>query len=192
MIGAATTRAVRIRIAGLRRAARSVHATPPTARDLGAKYRRPKLVPSLPPPPPAPPNELPRAANELPRPNELPQIPGVNDLTPLHASPPSGPEVLVAGVHIPPKPVPPGAEDCCMNGCVNCVYTLYADDMEVYTAAVSDARAALKKSGVPELEWPDAVKSESGGGAAAAAAPQPADPAMAAFMALEAKLKSSH
>lgn len=70
-----------------------------------------------------------------------------------------------------------------MNGCVNCVYTLYADDMEVYTAAVSDAKAALKKSGVPEPEWPDIVKSGGGGGGAAAAPPEPPDPAMAAFMA---------
>ncbi|WVQ98248.1 hypothetical protein IAU59_005371 [Kwoniella sp. CBS 9459] len=63
-------------------------------------------------------------------------------------------EIAVQGVMVPPKPTPPGEEDCCMSGCVHCVYTIYADDLEAYSDAVVQARQALLKAGIPQDSWP--------------------------------------
>ncbi len=45
-----------------------------------------------------------------------------------------------------------------MSGCVHCVYTIYADDMEEYTSALQDARTALENSATPVAEWPAVVR----------------------------------
>ncbi|WVF69616.1 hypothetical protein IAT40_004394 [Kwoniella sp. CBS 6097] len=63
-------------------------------------------------------------------------------------------EVAVQGVMVPPKPIPPGEEDCCMSGCVHCVYTIYADDLETYSEAIVRARTALLDAEVPQDQWP--------------------------------------
>lgn len=47
----------------------------------------------------------------------------------------------VAGVLIPPKPDEP--DNCCMSGCVNCVWELYREEMEEYTAANKLAQEKL-------------------------------------------------
>lgn len=39
----------------------------------------------------------------------------------------------VAGVLVPPKPAEP--DNCCMSGCVNCVWDLYRDEMEEWAAS---------------------------------------------------------
>lgn len=49
---------------------------------------------------------------------------------------------LIAGVRVPPRPVEP--DNCCMSGCVNCVWDLYRDDMEEWAAKNAEARAALQ------------------------------------------------
>lgn len=51
----------------------------------------------------------------------------------------------VAGVWIPPKPEEP--DDCCMSGCVNCVWDRYQDEMEEYLGAKRLADAAVKAEG---------------------------------------------
>ncbi|PTB62379.1 hypothetical protein BBK36DRAFT_68459 [Trichoderma citrinoviride] len=48
----------------------------------------------------------------------------------------------VAGVLIPPRPEEP--DNCCMSGCVNCVWDRYRDDMEEWTAAKAEAKARLR------------------------------------------------
>ena len=52
--------------------------------------------------------------------------------------------------------------ECCMNSCVHCVYTMYADDLEEYTSAVDSARKALVAANVPRSQWPREVGSEGG------------------------------
>jgi hypothetical protein len=47
---------------------------------------------------------------------------------------------IIAGVTVPPKPEEP--DNCCMSGCVNCVWDLYRDDMEEWAEKSAQARAA--------------------------------------------------
>jgi hypothetical protein len=48
-----------------------------------------------------------------------------------------------------------------MSGCVHCVYTIYAEELETYTQAMIDARAALTKSKIPRESWPEDVREKS-------------------------------
>lgn len=47
----------------------------------------------------------------------------------------------VAGIMVPPRPEEP--DNCCMSGCVNCVWDLYRDEMEEWAAKSAEARARL-------------------------------------------------
>jgi len=49
----------------------------------------------------------------------------------------------IAGVLVPPKPEEP--DNCCMSGCVNCVYDQYRDELEEWQLKNAEAQAALKK-----------------------------------------------
>jgi hypothetical protein len=49
---------------------------------------------------------------------------------------------VIAGVTVPPKPAEP--DNCCMSGCVNCVWDLYRDDMEEWAEKSAQARAAMQ------------------------------------------------
>jgi predicted nucleic acid-binding Zn-ribbon protein len=49
---------------------------------------------------------------------------------------------IIAGVKVPPRPTEP--DNCCMSGCVNCVWDLYRDEMEEWAAASAKARAAMQ------------------------------------------------
>ncbi|KAI1015583.1 hypothetical protein LB503_009900 [Fusarium chuoi] len=49
----------------------------------------------------------------------------------------------IAGVLVPPKPVEP--DNCCMSGCVNCVYDQYRDELEEWQLKNAEAQAALRK-----------------------------------------------
>ncbi|KAK0644207.1 oxidoreductase-like protein [Cercophora newfieldiana] len=49
---------------------------------------------------------------------------------------------LVAGVLVPPRPEEP--DNCCMSGCVNCVWDRYRDDMEDWSSAHSEAERRLR------------------------------------------------
>ncbi|WVW78229.1 hypothetical protein I302_100182 [Kwoniella bestiolae CBS 10118] len=99
-------------------------------------------------------------------------------------------EMIVQGVGIPPKPIPPGEEECCMSGCVNCVYTIYADDLELYNEAVELAKERLRTSNVPEDEWPKEIREKKSGEETKEEVVKDVDPVMSAFLALENKLKS--
>lgn len=54
---------------------------------------------------------------------------------------------LVAGVLVPPKPEEP--DNCCMSGCVNCVWDRFRDEMEEWALANTEAarRAAAERAG---------------------------------------------
>ncbi|KAK5995323.1 hypothetical protein PT974_03727 [Cladobotryum mycophilum] len=70
----------------------------------------------------------------------------------------------VAGVLIPPRPEEP--DNCCMSGCVNCVWDLFREDLEEWTAQKSEADERLKATGGSadadgggsETSWPVEVK----------------------------------
>ncbi|AFR97442.1 hypothetical protein C343_05584 [Cryptococcus neoformans C23] len=102
-------------------------------------------------------------------------------------------EMIVQGISVPPKPIPPGEEECCMSGCVNCVYTVYSDDLQGYVAALDAAREALEAAHIPKTEWPDEVAKQGRGedvkGEEVQKTEDAMDPAMNAFFALENKLK---
>jgi hypothetical protein len=45
---------------------------------------------------------------------------------------------MIAGVLVPPKPEEP--DNCCMSGCVNCVWERYREELEEYAAAMKLAK----------------------------------------------------
>jgi hypothetical protein len=51
--------------------------------------------------------------------------------------------------------------ECCMSGCVHCVYTIYADDLELYTSALDTALEKLRRGNIPEVQWPDEVRAHA-------------------------------
>lgn len=55
---------------------------------------------------------------------------------------------VIAGVVVPPKPEEP--DNCCMSGCVNCVWDRYRDEMEDW--ALADAEAKTKLAAEREAE----------------------------------------
>lgn len=66
--------------------------------------------------------------------------------------------INVAGIIVPPKPTEP--DNCCMSGCVNCVWDLYREELEEWAAKSAEARTKIeaqrakdgltaKKAGMP-------------------------------------------
>ncbi|KAF5023213.1 hypothetical protein F66182_4721 [Fusarium sp. NRRL 66182] len=49
----------------------------------------------------------------------------------------------IAGILVPPRPEEP--DNCCMSGCVNCVYDQYRDELEEWSLKNEEAQAALRK-----------------------------------------------
>lgn len=49
---------------------------------------------------------------------------------------------VIAGVLVPPRPDEP--DNCCMSGCVNCVWDRYRDELEEWAAASAKARQKLQ------------------------------------------------
>lgn len=45
---------------------------------------------------------------------------------------------MIAGVLVPPRPEEP--DNCCMSGCVNCVWDVYRDDLEEWAAKNAEVR----------------------------------------------------
>lgn len=56
---------------------------------------------------------------------------------------------MIAGVEVPDRPKEP--DNCCMSGCINCVWEMYNDDVKEWNAKRKEAAEKLtKKGGV----WP--------------------------------------
>lgn len=68
---------------------------------------------------------------------------------------------VIAGVVVPPKPEEP--DNCCMSGCVNCVWDRYRDEMEDWALADAEAKRKLAAERTAEVE--------AGAGASAATRP---------------------
>ncbi len=63
----------------------------------------------------------------------------------------------IAGVLVPPQPEEP--DNCCMSGCVNCVWDRFRDDMEEWVAASLEAEKALQTQSAPRIpDGADAIK----------------------------------
>ncbi|KAG5367126.1 UPF0651 protein [Yarrowia sp. B02] len=58
---------------------------------------------------------------------------------------------LIAGVRVPPRPQEP--ENCCMSGCINCVWEMYKEDIDHWQEKRTQAHEALMKS--PGEKWPE-------------------------------------
>lgn len=56
----------------------------------------------------------------------------------------------IAGVMVPEKPLEP--DNCCMSGCINCVWELYNDDVKEWNVQRKKAADLLVKKGG---RWPD-------------------------------------
>lgn len=61
----------------------------------------------------------------------------------------SAPWKTINGVPIPPRPEEP--DNCCMSGCVNCVWDDYRDEMEEWAALLAQAKAKGSTSKSPKV-----------------------------------------
>lgn len=60
--------------------------------------------------------------------------------------------IVVCGIKVPQRPEEP--TNCCMSGCVNCVWELYKDEVEEWKHMVSMARKELLKPENRGRPWP--------------------------------------
>lgn len=79
---------------------------------------------------------------------------------------------MIAGVMVPPKPEEP--DNCCMSGCVNCVWDTYGEEVEVWSTRKREARKAMRKLGIKEEGGLTAAGTPPAGTSAATSAASPA------------------
>lgn len=65
----------------------------------------------------------------------------------------------IAGVLVPPRPAEP--DNCCMGGCVNCVWDVYRDELEEWAEKRAEADRRLAHQG---KQGPDMMRRESPSG----------------------------
>ncbi|KAI2621380.1 oxidoreductase-like protein [Xylaria nigripes] len=65
---------------------------------------------------------------------------------------------LIAGIRVPPRPEEP--DNCCMSGCVNCVWDRYRDEMEEWATASALAKKAQQAQELEGESW-SAIKDTS-------------------------------
>jgi hypothetical protein len=67
----------------------------------------------------------------------------------------------IAGILVPPRPEEP--DNCCMSGCVNCVWDIYRDDLEEWAAKSAQAReAVLAMKSKREVDGTGSMKAQPG------------------------------
>lgn len=105
----------------------------------------------------------------------------------------------LAGVMVPPRPEEP--DNCCMSGCVNCVWDLYRDEIEEWSAKKNEAQVRMRQaagSGKKSDMTPETKMNVEAGEAKIAKdlwdndAFQSVPVGIREFMKLEKKLKSTH
>lgn len=130
-----------------------------------------------------------------------------------------GKSQLIAGVLVPPRPEEP--DNCCMSGCVNCVWELYREDLEEWAAKSNKAKQKMieqrtrgqatgmmaQEKGMPshaavsmdddgggsETNWSTAPETEPYQGAEESVDPLAGIPVgIREFMKTEKKLKAKH
>lgn len=146
-------------------------------------------------------NTLPRARPSLEY-NTLPRAASTGSAsfvtgTGSTLSTPAGESTDYHGFKVPIKPLPPGAEDCCMSGCAHCIYDLYEEDRQEYKAKLAKVLDEISKAGLPPPPNISNTKKGKGDGASTGDAQSAndedndMDPGMKAFLELERKLKGS-
>ncbi|CAM0136398.1 unnamed protein product [Umbelopsis sp. WA50703] len=103
------------------------------------------------------------------------------EITELETKPTSFVEVNGEKIAIPERPKTP--DNCCMSGCVHCVWDIYQEDMEYYREkkkALRNKLIAANEIIPPELQ----PKFNAGGDAT-----DDLDPGMKAFLEMEKKLQ---
>lgn len=60
--------------------------------------------------------------------------------------------ITVAGIKVPSRPEEP--TNCCMSGCVNCVWELYKDEIEEWKDTRNKARRVLMEPKYLHVKWP--------------------------------------
>ncbi|RDW71774.1 hypothetical protein BP5796_07808 [Coleophoma crateriformis] len=68
---------------------------------------------------------------------------------------------MVAGIMVPPKPEEP--DNCCMSGCVNCVWDRFRDELEEWAVAIKAAEVALRKEKNADISKKKRKLSSEGG-----------------------------
>ncbi|KAG0163992.1 hypothetical protein DFQ28_011098 [Apophysomyces sp. BC1034] len=91
--------------------------------------------------------------------------------------------LLGEAIKLPEKPEAP--DNCCMSGCVHCVWDLYQEEMEEYQAQKTALRQRFEKAGQPVPKQLVLRKS------AAEQVQEEMDPGMRAFLAMEKQMKGS-
>lgn len=66
--------------------------------------------------------------------------------------------ITVAGIKVPSRPEEP--TNCCMSGCVNCVWEMYKDEIEEWKDARNKARRVLMEPKYQHVKWPEALGQE--------------------------------
>ncbi|TDZ14918.1 UPF0651 protein [Colletotrichum orbiculare MAFF 240422] len=68
----------------------------------------------------------------------------------------------VAGVLIPPRPEEP--DNCCMSGCVNCVWERFREEMEDWSAANAEAQLKLREQRASKGQPENSASMDDDGG----------------------------
>lgn len=69
---------------------------------------------------------------------------------------------MIAGVRVPPRPEEP--DNCCMSGCVNCVWDRFRDELEEWAAAKRKANMRLHQASNYTNKDPAAKSMDDDGG----------------------------